>query len=248
MMTRFEEQIAALRRELEEERAENARFRRIMEDLLYNLEEENMPTVSSRISASERGLSLLVEDGTVKGGVLIEAINGASAVTIDADRINLNGAVSANGNFEIKKDGSVACRALSLTGGEIILPDPGDGSAVLRVESEDSAAGVTVYADRIAFDGSFKPSWEQEGALDLEQLYFRSRLTDGTGQVLKHGGYFRPGEVILQEEVEGGDPEEGVYTACGIRLPYLYHHAKPDHGGMRPLYIDECGDVYAALA
>ena len=147
-MLGLQKTIERLCRELEAERVENARFRRMMEDLLYNLEEENMPQVSRRIREGEGNLALLVEDGKVRGSVLIEAINGASAVTIDADRINLNGAVTANENFKINKDGSVACRALSLSGGEILLPDPGDGTAVLRVETADAAGGVTVYADR----------------------------------------------------------------------------------------------------
>ena len=81
-MMALQRSIDALRREMEAERVEGARFRRTMEDVLYNLEAENMPTVTNRILLGEKNLSLLVDDGKVRGGVLIEAINGESGVTI----------------------------------------------------------------------------------------------------------------------------------------------------------------------
>lgn len=52
------EELAALRRELAAARAENARFRRLVEDLFYNLEAENMPSVDARIAALEKLLGI----------------------------------------------------------------------------------------------------------------------------------------------------------------------------------------------
>lgn len=48
------EKIRELAAALEAVRVENARFRRSTEDLLYNLEGENMPTVAARLAALER--------------------------------------------------------------------------------------------------------------------------------------------------------------------------------------------------
>ena len=92
-MFAMQKMIDKLVSELEAERVENARFRRMMEDILYNLEEDNMPTVSTRIREDEKSLGLLVEDGNVRGNVLVEAINGTSAVTIGADKIDLDGSL-----------------------------------------------------------------------------------------------------------------------------------------------------------
>ena len=67
-MLGMQKTIERLVRELEAERVENARFRRMMEDLLYNLEEENMPSVGTRLQRDEQSIGLLVEDGRVRGG------------------------------------------------------------------------------------------------------------------------------------------------------------------------------------
>lgn len=327
-MFALQKTIERLVRELEAERVESARFRRMMEDTLYNLEEENMPTVSTRIREGEKSIGLLVEDGHVRGSVLVEAINGASAVTIDADkidldgklivdsinnasgvsihadkieldadsidldgkviidsinendsvsihadkidldgklivetindsasvtidasRINLNGAVTANQNFVIHENGSVSCKALSVTGGEILLPDPEDGSPVLRVESQDASGGVTVFADRIAFDGSFFPGWKQEGTLSLEQLMITNEVVDENGVTVKSGVFVAPDALRLtRQEVAGGQAgplDEAGYTARGIRIPYLRENPKTRTADMLPLYIDKYGRLCA---
>lgn len=51
---------AQLLSQIEAQRIENARFRRKVEDLLYNLDGENMPTVEKRLSAVEKLLADLV--------------------------------------------------------------------------------------------------------------------------------------------------------------------------------------------
>lgn len=51
------DELSTLRRELAALRTENARLRRRMEDLLYNLDAENMPTVDARIRAIEEKLA-----------------------------------------------------------------------------------------------------------------------------------------------------------------------------------------------
>ena len=56
-MTEREE--SALWRELEDLRVQNARLGRRLEDLLYNLDGENMPSVDARICALEEKLARL---------------------------------------------------------------------------------------------------------------------------------------------------------------------------------------------
>ena len=56
-MTEREE--SALWRELEDLRVQNARLGRRLEDLLYNLDGENMPSVDARIRALEEKLARL---------------------------------------------------------------------------------------------------------------------------------------------------------------------------------------------
>lgn len=61
-------------------------------------------TLSSRISLTESNINLKVSKGEI-----ISAINlSPEAVDIDASKINLNGAITANGNFKVNLDGTVS--------------------------------------------------------------------------------------------------------------------------------------------
>lgn len=139
-MLALQKRIDALCRELEAERAENAKFRRMMEDVLYNLEDENMPSVAARLVKGERSIGLLVEDGQVRGGVLVEAINGASAVAINADKINMNGSVLVS---RINNSSSVTIDA-----------DKVDLDGRVLVEKINGASAVTIDADKINLNGA----------------------------------------------------------------------------------------------
>ena len=57
------EELLAVRHELALVRAANARLNRTIEDLLYNLDGENMPTVDARIRALEERFTTADPDG-----------------------------------------------------------------------------------------------------------------------------------------------------------------------------------------
>lgn len=76
---------------LENERVESVRLRRRLLDMLYNLDEENMPVIVERLRAAERTLSaqnekltlLLTEDGTaLSPDKLAGAINEAGGLSL----------------------------------------------------------------------------------------------------------------------------------------------------------------------
>ena len=82
-----EMELSRLREELFHLRSSVRSLRRYLEDILYNLEEENMPTVAERISTLSTGLSLLLtKDQPPKPNAeaLVAALNaGTSAISID---------------------------------------------------------------------------------------------------------------------------------------------------------------------
>lgn len=86
-MTDKNAEFATLSEELANLRASVRSFRRRVEDILYHLEEENMPTVSARLSALSAGLSLLVTadaEPSIKAETLVAALNaGSAALSID---------------------------------------------------------------------------------------------------------------------------------------------------------------------
>ena len=245
------EEINALRRELAATRIENARFRRTMEDLLYNLEAENMPTVDERISASEKKISLVVgEEGGVRGSVLVEAINGSSGVSIAADRINLNGAVTANENFRIYEDGSVSCREMEITGGHISLPDDGTGKAIIEVYSNDLGGAITVYANRISIEGEPIPgAYLQSSDFGCERVGFHREVTAGDGCVTVRDTSLSAEALVCRTTRKQGDTllsEEQVrLSPTELAHPYIYKNPVSSTEGLRPLYIDENGKIRA---
>ncbi len=103
--------VAALREEVRGLRAELARYRRYLDDLLFNLEEENMPTVAEKI-ARLSCLTLLLDEGgkAVNGDALITALNAATG-QIGGARLSLDGATAKN-TYMNPVDKTSALRAL----------------------------------------------------------------------------------------------------------------------------------------
>ena len=85
-----------------------------------------------------------IATGVLSGANVVDAINGTtSQVTIDADKINLNGAVTANNNFKIKNDGSV-----EVNNGTIDLVDNGTSETIpkIKVTSRDNVVTNEIYS------------------------------------------------------------------------------------------------------
>ena len=71
--------------------------------------------LSSRITQTANAVSVVVDGENIKAAEIIAAINNTtSSVTISADKINLNGAITANGTFKISTAGTITA-----TGGTI---------------------------------------------------------------------------------------------------------------------------------
>ena len=105
---------------------------------------ERVTTAESRITANADSISL-----TVKKDGIISAINQtAESVTIDASKINLNGAITANGYFKINLDGSMEASAGTIAGLKISgesLTNEGfnnDAYIILRNDTHNTFAGI----------------------------------------------------------------------------------------------------------
>ena len=87
-MTNEAPRLASLAEELSNLRASVRSLRRRVEDILYNLEEENMPTVAERIASLSAGLSLLLTadaEPSINAKALVAALN-ASTASLSIDR------------------------------------------------------------------------------------------------------------------------------------------------------------------
>lgn len=116
----LQRQIEELRRELKALKDEQIKARRDNEDLMFNLDGDNVPTLQGVI----KRVNLVVNgDGTANAELIIEAINGQSKAQIRADRIDLTGAeinLTANKiritgtNFTVDKDGNMTCKGAKI--------------------------------------------------------------------------------------------------------------------------------------
>lgn len=66
--------------------------------------------------------------------------NDTSEAQINADKINLNGAISANGNFKIDTNGNMACNNATFNGGKIDLISNSSNPA-FNVKGNDNSSG-----------------------------------------------------------------------------------------------------------
>lgn len=141
------------------------------------------------------------DNGQVTGASVIASINDDSSnLTLNADKINLNGAVTANNNFKIKNDGSV-----EINNGNILLYDDGTDTidAVISVYEEGQGTnikdteiysyGVRVYRNEGGYtnyftDLSYNGLNHEISSFDTSQPQYQFSLTTDELLLLKRAG------------------------------------------------------------
>lgn len=98
------------------------------------------------------------------GSNIMLAINeDTSSVTIAADKINLNGAITANGNFKIKTNGTMECKGATINNGNISLNDEGsEGNSYFSIYQYNN--GNLIADSSIFSDGFFVNTYDASGA------------------------------------------------------------------------------------
>ena len=115
-------------------------------------------------TASAIGLSVSqFEDGDkVSGATILAQINDDdSQVQIDADKINLNGVVTANNNFKILSDGSMEAKNVKLTGGNVDISstDSNTYNLVLSGTTQGISNTLKINPRGISFGNSSTNTW-----------------------------------------------------------------------------------------
>ena len=88
----------------------------------YSTTEEMNAAIDVRADEINLELSKKVDDEELTGANITLRINeDTSEATINADKININGAISANGNFKVDTSGNMTCNNATFTGGKITL-------------------------------------------------------------------------------------------------------------------------------
>jgi len=90
----------------------------------YSTTEEMNGAIDVKANEINLEVSKKVNDADLTGAnISLRINNDTSEAKIEADKININGAISANGNFKVGTDGKVECTDITINGGTINLND-----------------------------------------------------------------------------------------------------------------------------
>ena len=100
--------------------------------------------MNSSITQTAEEINLEVSKKVGEDEIISKINQTAESVTIDANRININGAVSANGNFKVDTDGNMECNNATITGGSIVLKDTSSTGNEFQIISEFNSNNKTM--------------------------------------------------------------------------------------------------------
>lgn len=146
--------------------------------------EEQVTELNSTISQTAQEINLeiskKVDDEELTGANITLRINeDTSEATINADKININGVISANGNFEVDKNGNMSCSNGTFNGGKIELEADEQDSSTFRIKSTDEEKEYFVTSEYMWL-GAFQQSCSINTALTNPVLQLTDRSYNST--------------------------------------------------------------------
>lgn len=107
----------------------------------YSTTEETKALIKVESDEINLELSKKANDEDLTGANLALRINedDSSEAVINADSININGVISANGNFGVDTEGNMTCNNATVIGGKITLQAEGQSSATFRITSTSNS-------------------------------------------------------------------------------------------------------------
>lgn len=92
--------------------------------------------MNSSITQTAEEINLEVSKKVGEDEIISKINQTAESITIDANRININGTVSANGNFRVDTNGNMECNNGTFNGGEISLSGGNLSQPKFEINSE----------------------------------------------------------------------------------------------------------------
>lgn len=177
---------------------------------------------------------------------IISKINqSAESVSINASKISLNGAVTANSNFKINTDGSAETKALKVTGGSLTIGN----------NCEITNAGNVFALSPKFYSGLYLNSDFKEGTLSKLNYsmllgYVGTHIFVGeSGGVLWGYGITASNDIFAYGKLGClGEKTRIIHTDDGRNIEmYAYETASPTFGDMGTGKLDEDGQCYVYL-
>lgn len=92
------------------------------------------------------GLTVQVKKKVGEDEIISKINQSAEAITLDANKININGVVSANGNFSIDREGNMECKNANISGGSLTVnsTDVNPEIIITNIGGSESIDGRTI--------------------------------------------------------------------------------------------------------
>lgn len=153
-----------------------------------------------------------IQSKVAKGDIVSSINQSAESVTIDASKINLNGAVTANGNFKIGTDGKIEATGAKLSGD--IEAKTLTCYEYLKMKLNDTYPAIPVMKINI---------WpKEEGQSYAGEVTFASMEDGLAGVNFKTPAYFS--ETVYFKEISAtrGDFSKSVYVEYNVEAESVY--------------------------
>lgn len=153
----------------------------------------SISNVSSSVSQLANSISLVVDssNNSIKAASIVAAINNdTSSVTLSADKINLNGVVSANGKFLIDTYGNMACTGGNIGGISINSSGISAGSATTVITPSHPVMRANINGDTVTYNSSGWYNWVYQ--VTSGDTYVISTLSAGSSRIELHYSYNDP--------------------------------------------------------
>ena len=177
---------------------------------------------------------------------IISKINqSAESVSINASKISLNGAVTANSNFKINRDGSAETKALKITGGSLLI----GGNCEITNDGNVFALSPKFYSG-LYLNSDLKTGTLSKLNYSMLMGYVGKHIFVGESGGTLWGYGFTANNNIFAYGTIGcmGEKTRIIHTDDGRNIEmYAYETASPTFGDMGTGKLDEDGQCYVYL-
>ena len=177
---------------------------------------------------------------------IISKINqSAESVSINASKISLNGAVTANSNFKINRDGSAETKALKITGGSLLI----GGNCEITNDGNVFALSPKFYSG-LYLNSDLKTGTLSKLNYSMLMGYVGEHIFVGESGGTLWGYGFTANNNIFAYGTIGcmGEKTRIIHTDDGRNIEmYAYETASPTFGDMGTGKLDEDGQCYVYL-
>ena len=207
----------------------------------YSTTEEMNSAIKVKADAIESTVSKKVGSDEI-----ISKINqSAEKVPINAEKISLNGAVTANSNFKINTDGSAETKALKITGGSLLI----GGNCEITNEGNVFASSPKFYSG-LYINSDFKTGTLSQLNYSMLLGYVGKYIYAGeSGGTLWGYGFTANNDIYAYGAIGClGKKTRIIHTDDGRNIEmYAYETASPTFGDMGTGKLDEDGQCYVYL-